>query len=84
MNDDVQIYEFKRIVFGLNVSPYLAQFVSQENARKFQHVLPKAAETVLESTYMDDSLDSVSTESEAIDLYKQLTELWGKCLVKRS
>ena len=82
VNDDVQIYEFKRVVFGLNVSPFLAQFVSQENARKFQHLLPKAAETVLRSTYMDDSLDSVNTESEAIELYEQLTALWGKASMR--
>ena len=37
--DETQIpqeYEFTRIVFGVNASPFLAQFVSQQHARKFQ------------------------------------------------
>ena len=28
--------------------------------------------------YMDDSMDSVLTDEEGIDLYKQLSELWEK------
>ena len=38
-----------------------AQFVAQKNARRLQDVYPLAAETVLKSTYMDDSIDSVET-----------------------
>ena len=36
-----------------------------------------AAETVLKSTYMDDSIDSVETVQEGIQLYKELDSLWG-------
>ncbi|XP_028413247.1 uncharacterized protein LOC114536094 [Dendronephthya gigantea] len=36
-----------------------------------------AAETVLKSTYMDDSIDSVDTEEEGIELYQQLDGLWS-------
>jgi len=38
----------------------------------------RAAETLLQSTYMDDSMDSVVNEIEGISLYKQLSELWEK------
>lgn len=71
-------YEFSRLVFGINASPFLAQFVSQHHARLFEQNYPRAAETILKSTYMDDSMDSVMSETEAIDLYKQLSELWNK------
>lgn len=54
-----------------------AQFVAQENARRHQDVYPMAAETVLKSTYMDDSIDSVETVQEGIQLYKELDSLWG-------
>ena len=37
-----------------------------------------AAETVLKSTYMDDSLDSVPNAEHGIELYKQLLQLWSK------
>jgi len=29
-----EVYEFERVVFGVNCSPFLAQFVAQEHARK--------------------------------------------------
>ena len=51
------IYELSRVVFGKNSAPMEAQFVAQENARRHQDVYPSVAETVLKSTYMDDSID---------------------------
>ena len=71
------VYEFSRVVFGKNSAPIEAQFVAQENARRHQDVYPMAAETVLKSTYMDDSIDSVETVQEGIQLYKELDSLWG-------
>ncbi|XP_046329965.2 uncharacterized protein LOC124113582 [Haliotis rufescens] len=71
-------YEFSRVVFGVNASPFLAQFVSQENAKKHQGDLPLAAETVQKATYMDDSMDSVEDDNTAIELYRQLVDLWSR------
>jgi hypothetical protein len=72
-----QEYEFTRLVFGVNCSPFLAQFVAQEHARKHSEKFPIGAETVLQSTYMDDSMDSVKNYDTGIQLYKELSELWG-------
>ena len=71
-------YEFNRLVFGVNSSPFLAQLVSRHHARIYEKVYPKAAETILQSTYMDDSMDSVLTDEQGVDLYEQLSELWSK------
>ena len=65
-------------MFGVNVSPFLAQFVIQHHAQKFQESYGRAADTVFQSTYMDDSMDSVVNEKGGIILYKQLSELWDK------
>ena len=54
-----------------------SQFVAQENARRNQDRYPLAAETVLKSTYMDDSIDSVENDEEGVELYRQLKALWG-------
>lgn len=62
-------------MFGDHCSPFLAQFIAQEHARQLANEYPAAAETVLKSTYMDDSMDSVVTVEEGIELYRQLTEL---------
>ena len=37
-----------------------------------------AAETVLKSTYMDNSMDSMVDKSQGIKLYKELNQLWSK------
>ncbi|XP_033105477.1 uncharacterized protein LOC117107807 [Anneissia japonica] len=71
-------YEFNKIVFGVNASPFLAQFVSQIHARKFAAEFPLASETVLKSTYMDDSMDSVKNYVEELELYRQLSGLWSR------
>ena len=72
-------YEFNRVVFGINSSPVQAQFVSETHAEKHKDNLPLAAEAVPKSTYMDDSMDSVTVDdSQVIELYKQLDYLWSK------
>ena len=71
-------YEFNRVVFGVNSSPFQAQFVAQTHAEKHKDEFPMAAETVLKSTYMDDSMDSVVDESQGIKLYEELNHLWSK------
>ena len=69
------IYQFDWVVFGVNSSPFQAQFVLQHHAKKFKDTFPLAAETVLRSTYMDDSMDSVANEDQGIELHKQLSQL---------
>ncbi|KAG1671934.1 hypothetical protein GQR58_016206 [Nymphon striatum] len=70
------IYEFSSVFFGANCSPFLAQYVIQLHAKNNSNKLPLAAETVLKSTYMDDSMDSVKNIDEGIKLYKELIELF--------
>ena len=52
--------------------------MSRHHARIYEKVYPKAAETILQYTYMDDSMDSVLTDEQGVDLYEQLSELWSK------
>lgn len=61
----------------MNLSPFQAQFVAQEHAKRYQSEFPLAAETILKSTYMDDTMDSVPDVKTAIELYNQLSELWS-------
>ena len=68
-------YQFNSLVYRVNSCPYRAQFVSQKHARENQERYMKATETILESTYMDDSMDSAPSEDECIKLYEQLSAL---------
>ena len=56
----------------------MVQLVSRYHARMYEKVYSKAAETILQSTYMDDGMDSVLTDEQGVDLYEQLSELWSK------
>ncbi|XP_047123010.2 uncharacterized protein LOC105849104 [Hydra vulgaris] len=71
-----EVFQFNRLVFGIN-SPFMAQFVTQEHARKYAKKFPLASEAVLEATYMDDTITSVVDEKVGIQLYKELKLLWG-------
>ena len=73
-----KILQFTSVVFVINSSPFHAQYVSQHYAKNNKNGYPLSAETLLCSTYMDDSMESVKTCDEAIKLYKELSELWGK------
>ena len=77
-DNEISEYEFTRLVFDVNFSPFLAQFVIRQHAQRLQSNYERAAETILQSTYMDDNIDSVVNEEEGISLYKQLSELWEK------
>ncbi|XP_064627878.1 uncharacterized protein LOC135487738 [Lineus longissimus] len=71
-------YEFNRVVFGINSSPFLAQFVAQEHAKRHRSIFPLASDTILKSTFIDDSMDSVLNDTEGVKLYHELDELWHK------
>ena len=76
------VYEFTRVVFGVNCSPFQAQFVAQSHAESVQHLFPLASEAILKSTYMDDTMDSVKSEENGKELYQQLKAVWksaGMC-----
>ena len=79
---DPDIYEFQRLPFGVNVAPFVAQYVAQENAKLHGQEFPRAAETVLKSTYMDDSMDSVPSVEAGVKLHGELVKLWEKAGMK--
>ena len=76
IDQEPTVYEFNRLVFGLNCSPFLAQLVAHHHARLCKQRYPMASETILKSTYMDDSMDSVQNDMQGIQLYQQLSRLW--------
>ena len=71
-------YEFNRVVFGVNSSPFQAQYAVQQYAKTYSDSYPLATETILKSTYIDDRTDSVLTEEKGIELYHQLNAIWDK------
>ena len=60
------ILQFNQMVFGVNSSPFGAQFVSREHAKEHIETFPMGSTSVLESTYMDDTMDSVIDDKTGI------------------
>ena len=55
----------------------------QHHAKKLYDTFPMAAETILKATYMDDSMDSISSEEQGIELHRQFSLLLTKVVCMR-
>ncbi|XP_028042710.1 uncharacterized protein LOC114252434 [Bombyx mandarina] len=56
------------LIFGANCSPFIAQFVKNKNAQRYESSMPAAASAIYRSHYMDDYIDSLPNEEAAIQL----------------
>ena len=54
------IFQFNSLAFGVKSAPFETQFICQEHTLKLKDVYPLAADTVLYSTYSDESRESVA------------------------
>ena len=77
MNDkeEPEIYEFLRLPFGNASSPFGAQYVLQTHAKARSEEKPNASETIDNSMYVDDVLDSCETVKEACSLRNDLSDV---------
>ncbi len=78
----IYIYQFCGHLFGNNGSPTCAIWTTQRNARDFVAKYPRAVEMIVKSTIVDDHIDSVPTEDEAVELIAQLVEIHEKIGLK--
>ncbi|KAL9966671.1 hypothetical protein ACROYT_G024783 [Oculina patagonica] len=70
-----ETYEFQRLLFGNTASPFCSQYVLQTHAKTHALDFPEAANTVDNSMYVDDVLDSCETVEGAQHLRRQLSDL---------
>ncbi len=70
-----KVYEFQRLLFGNAASPFCAQYTLHTHAQTHAQEYPAAAESVDNSMYVDDLLDSCETVPDAHSLQLQLSEL---------
>lgn len=54
------IFQFNSLAFGVKSALFETQFICQEHTLKLKDVYPLAADTVLYSTYSDESRESVA------------------------
>ena len=71
-DQEPQEYIMRRMTFGASCSPSCAQYVKNTNAERFSDKFPLAVICIKEDHYVDDFLTSVETDSEAVQLTKQV------------
>ena len=77
-----EAYQWTRILFGNNSSPNISQKALVACCDLFGKEFPLAEECVRERCYMDDGIDSKSTEEELIQLAQELPQLLSKADMK--
>ena len=74
---EIRHFQFKVHCFGNRASPAVSIFAIKHHAEKYRDLYPRAAETVLESTIVDDNCDSVESPEEALQLINDLKKLYA-------
>lgn len=77
-DESIQEYKLLRVTFGTSSAPYLAVKSLIQVAKDEGQHFPLAAERVKHDFYMDDLMSGCETPEEAIEIYKQTTELLRK------
>ena len=78
VDDDIRVFEFTRLAFGIKASPYLAGRALLETAEKFGDQFDtETCSIIRQSFYVDDMLKSLPTEQQAIRVQDQL-----QCLLR--
>lgn len=61
------------LIFGATCSPFIAQYIRNKNALKYQDLYPEAVDVIVNNHYMDDCLHSCPTEQKTIQLIRDIT-----------
>lgn len=71
----VSTHKMTSLIFGLNCSPFISQFIKNKNAERYQLSMPAAAAAICKQHYVDDYIDSFEDEETAINVVKQVSHI---------
>lgn len=74
-NDPVKTYKMTSLIFGANCSPFVAQFVKNKNAQRFESSKPDAVTAIHKQHYMDDYIDSLPDEDITIQTVRDISDI---------
>ena len=66
---DIEIYRYNRVVFGVNSSPFLLNAVLRYHLEKFKDEDPEFVAKLIEGFFVDDLVTGAETVEEAFTLY---------------
>lgn len=68
-------FRFTRVVFGVTSSPFLLAATLKYHAKKYLQLYPKAAQALIEDTFVDDVITGGDTEEEVFGLAENIVKL---------
>ena len=77
-SETLRDYRMTRVTFGVSASSFAVNMSVRHNAADLAHKYPLAAKAVDESFYVDDGLTGADSTKEAIELQKQLQDLFSQ------
>ncbi|KAJ8913119.1 hypothetical protein NQ315_006037 [Exocentrus adspersus] len=73
---DYGIYTLNTVTYGTACAPFLSTRTLYELATQFEEKFPRTCKIIKTSFYMDDLLVSLDSIQEALEVYKELTEIF--------
>ncbi|XP_073960771.1 uncharacterized protein [Choristoneura fumiferana] len=71
----VKTYVMTSLIFGAKCSPFVAQFIKNKNALRYESSSPAAVDAVVNSHYMDDYIQSLPDEATAVQMVRDVTNI---------
>ncbi|XP_037303564.1 uncharacterized protein LOC115446067 [Manduca sexta] len=72
-NKPVKTYKMTSLIFGASCAPFVAQFIKNKNAKRYDSTKPDAVQAIHKQHYMDDYIDSQPSENTCIKLANDIT-----------
>ncbi|XP_052835157.1 uncharacterized protein LOC128251924 [Drosophila gunungcola] len=70
-----RIFVMKAMTFGISCAPCIAHYVRDKNAKEYKLKSPRAFEAITEAHYVDDYIDSLADETEAIKVSLEVRDI---------
>ena len=77
-HEELKDYRMTRLTFGVADASFTANMAIKTNTMQYEHSHPRAALAVQKTLYVDDGLTGADSILEAINLHKELQELFCK------
>ncbi|KAG7300640.1 hypothetical protein JYU34_014941 [Plutella xylostella] len=71
----LKICTMQSLIFGATCSPFIAQYIKNKNALKYEDLYPEAVQAIIKNHYMDDCLYSCDSAETAINLVNQISTI---------
>lgn len=68
-------FAMNSLIFGACCSPFVAQYVKNKNAMLYEKEMPRAVRSIVQNHYVDDLMDSIETESAAVQLVNDVRDI---------